>query len=375
MKKTLLPIFLLICFLLVASGIFYYKNLRGVWPAVLPPISDITNLIPGSPKPALNQTNLPLHIPDGFSISIYAKNLVNPRDLILDSKGVVLVSITSSGKVVAMVNGVNKTVVSGLNHPQGLAFSGGKLYVAETDEVAVYDYNDSSNIASNKKKIIDLPGGGGHFTRSLLISNGKLFVSIGSSCNVCNETDSHRASIWSANLDGSDFKLYASGLRNSVFMIENPTTHEIWATEMGRDLLGDDIPPDEINVIHENSDYGWPYCYGNKIVDSETNPGNTHHDCRKTVSPLLNIQAHSAPLGLAFFKNNLLVSYHGSWNRTTPTGYKVVRFVQGKLEDFITGWLTNNGKVLGRPVDILVNGNNIYISDDKAGVIYLVKEM
>ncbi|MEK7497464.1 MAG: PQQ-dependent sugar dehydrogenase [Patescibacteria group bacterium] len=145
----------------------------------------------------------------------------------------------------------------------------------------------------------------------------------------------------------------------------------MWATEMGRDLLGDDVPPDEVNIIKEGH-FGWPYCYDNKVPDKETNPNNSKFDCNKTILPTLKLQAHSAPLGLAFYNGDLLVSYHGSWNRSIPTGYKVVRFVNNKQEDFITGWLLD-GKALGRPADIIVDKNtNIYISDDKTGVVYRV---
>ena len=186
------------------------------------------------------------------------------------------------------------------------------------------------------------------------------------------ESDTRRAAIWWANLDGSDFKPYATGLRNSVFMTLNPTTNEIWATEMGRDFLGDDIPPDEVNIIREGKFYGWPFCWGDGNTDKDVNKGGTKFDCAKSVNPQIKLQAHSAPLGLAFLGSDLLVSYHGSWNRSAPTGYKVVRFRNGVQEDFITGWIKGK-EVLGRPVDILVKGNEIYISDDKAGLVYRLK--
>lgn len=293
----------------------------------------------------------------------------------MDPAGNVLVSLTSAGKVVAVLGDSQDVVASGLNKPHGLAFSGNKLYVAETDKVRVYDYDFTTHKAVNGHKTIDLPGGGFHFTRSLLVLGDKLYVSIGSDCNVCLESDGRRAAIWRANLDGSDFKPYAAGLRNSVFLISNPATGEIWATNMGRDYLGDNLPPDTINIVKEGANYGWPYCYGNKVVDSQTNPGGTKFDCSKMEPPKIEIQAHSAPLGLAFLGNDLLVAYHGSWNRSVPTGYKVVKFHDGVQEDFITGWFQSNGDVLGRPADILVKGSDIYISDDKAGVVYLLKKI
>ncbi len=372
----------MIVLILSVGVISLWQKYKGLWYANKPSNTDITTIIPSvqSPKGKQNLTSLPLTLPEGYSLSIYAQNLGNLRDLILDPKGVILASITNQGKVVAIVNGKAETVVSDLNQPHGLAFSGNKLYIAETDKVAIYDYDTATHIASNKRKIIDLPKGGGHFTRSLLIKEGKLYVAIGSSCNVCVESDARRAAIWVANLDGSNFRSFAQGLRNSVFLALDPNTNDIWATNMGRDNLGNDLPPDTINIIKEGANYGWPYCYGNKVIDSQMNPGGSKFDCSKMEAPHLAFQAHSAPLGLAFLGNDLLVSFHGSWNRSIPTGYKVVRFhldKKGNLlegpSDFISGWLESNGNVLGRPVDILIKGSEIYISDDKAGVIYLLQ--
>ncbi len=337
-------------------------------------IQNGVNNLTGTPKPGENQTSFPLKVPDGYSISIYAQDLGKARDLILDPNGVVVVSQMDKGKVAAIAGGKVQIVTEGLNSPHGLAFNGGKLYIAETDQIAVYDYNTTTYKTSNKKKIIDLPPGDRHFTRSLIIKDGKLFVSIGSSCDTCVEKDNRYAAIWTANLDGSNFKPYATGLRNSVFMTIDPKTNEIWATEMGRDFLGDDLPPEEINIIREGANYGWPYCYGDKIPDPQMNAGGTKFNCANTVTPHITFQAHSAPLGLAFLKDDLLVSYHGSWNRSVPTGYKVVRFRNGTPEDFLTGW-RDDGAALGRPVDILVKESEIYISDDKAGVIYLLKQI
>ena len=338
-----------------------------------------------------------------------------------DPAGNILVSITKQGKVVALPdrNGDGATdaaipVIEGLNRPHGLAFRGSKLYIAEADQVATYDYDATTLKAANKKKIIDLPAGGNHFTRTILFTpDDKLLISVGSSCNVCTEKDWRRAAVLSTNPDGSDLKIFASGLRNSVFMALHPVNGKIWATEMGRDLIGDDIPPDEINILEERQYYGWPYCYGKNILDTFFHNYDHEHVRPHCVAPFeipshIDIPAHSAPLGLAFFPaaqqgkaslapsereekwpeeywHNLLVAYHGSWNRTEPTGYKIVRYKldsQGQYlgeEDFITGWFTppTAGQAqegaLGRPVDIMIQpGGKIYISDDKAGVIYRV---
>lgn len=380
----------------VAAGIFYFPKLerffQGIKPAIFPPPADIAG-------PSFNDTGLPLNLPPGFSVSIFAKDLSNPRVIVRDPAGRLVVSIPGEGSVVALPDdnvdfkadsGI--TLVKNLNRPHGLAFhcEGSadvqkcKLYVAESNQVTVYDYDQGVAQASNGKKIIDLPGGGGHFTRTLLIHNNKLLISVGSSCNVCNEKDFRRAKVLSANLDGTDLKVFASGLRNAVFLATHPAIEKVWVTEMGRDLIGDDIPPDEINILEEGRDYGWPFCYGKNILDVYF---DQNADCSGKIPSQIDLQAHSAPLGLAFvpgegwpkeYQNDLLVAYHGSWNRSLPTGYKIVRIKldeEGKYlgtEDFITGWLAISG-ALGRPVDILAEPDGVlYISDDKAGVIYRV---
>lgn len=420
--RTSIKIILVILILAVIGGIawaglFYYKNFRGAGPAFKEPKQDIAKLIEeanqkASTTPPVNLTGLPLKLPPGFSIDIYAKNLDGPRVMIHDNAGGLLVSLTKAGKVVDLrdENADGKaekatTILSGLTNPHGLALrcEGNaavqtcKLYVAETGQVAVYDYDQVAPAATNKKKIIDLPAGGRHVTRTIMFlpspDDNKFLISIGSSCDVCRESDPRRGAVYVANADGSDFKPYATGLRNSVFMAIQPVDGRVWATEMGRDYLGDNLPPDEVNIIETATsgpkNYGWPVCYGENIHDTAfdkntyvRNPCQTPFETPSHID----LPAHSAPLGLAFIPEegwpqdwwyNLLVAYHGSWNSTTPTGYKIVRVkldARGKflgIEDFITGWLNKDNEVLGRPVDILVQpGGTIFVSDDKAGIIY-----
>lgn len=235
---------------------------------------------------------------------------------------------------------------------------------------------------------MDLPAGGNHFSRSIGFGpDGKLYVSIGSSCNVCIEKDPRRAKIYVSNPDGTDVRQFASGLRNSVFFTWHPKTREMWATDMGRDLLGDNIPPEEVNILRDGGFYGWPYCYGANVNDRSFDSSDTaQKKCAESIPPHITFQAHSAPLGLTFipdswpkaYRGDVLVSYHGSWNRSEPTGYKIVRFdldsaFQNTQEsDFLTGFLQGGGAI-GRPVDVLFDAKGIlYISDDKSGVIYRV---
>jgi glucose/arabinose dehydrogenase len=397
MKK---PVFILlmtgISILVIVAAAFSFRNFRGIGPAIKPPPEDIADRIPAVPDttpavPGQNETGMPLRLPPGFSISIFARDIPGARVMVQDSFGNFWVSRTRQG-IVSVLDVREGRVVRrsdvfrGLNNPHGLAMGPHDLlYIAEEDKVSrVTLYSDDT-----LTKLVDLPSGGGHSTRTIMFGpDGRLYISIGSSCNACEERDERRAAIYVMEPDGSNFRRFASGLRNAVFMTTNPVTGDIWATEMGRDFLGDDVPPDEINIIREGRHYGWPWCYGNRVHDAAFDARGERRDfCRETEPPVIEIPAHSAPLGLAFVPEegwpeeywyNLLVAYHGSWNRSTPTGYKVVRHIldaRGNYrgsEDFITGWL-RNGSALGRPADIMVQpGGIMYISDDKAGVIYRV---
>lgn len=399
----------------IAAGMFFWNDLRNYFPAFSnnpeeENAGDNGVKQGGADGSTTVVAGFPLSLPKGFSMSVYAKGLQGPRVMQFDAEGNLLVSLTESGVIAAIpekrdgTTGADPVVLAErLNRPHGLAlgnlFNRYVLYVAESDQVSVYDYDPGAMKLANKKKIIDLPNGGNHFTRSLLFLPdspiGKVFVSVGSSCDVCNEEDDARASVLVADADGNNLKKYASGLRNSVFMAVHPITGKIYATEMGRDYLGDEMPPDEVNIIEEGRDYGWPVCFGKNVHDESFDPPNFDLDTGEKIDPcvepektpsFIDLPAHSAPLGLAFlsgngwpneFQNNLLVAYHGSWNRTTPTGYKIVRFrldAEGNYrgeDDFITGWLDEESQVMGRPVAIVAKTDGtIYISDDQAGMIY-----
>lgn len=387
------------------------------------------------PVPQLNDSSLShLKPPEGFKINIFAKDFKNPRVIAFDPEGRMLVSETEKGDVVLLEdrdkNGVadtKKVLLSGLNKPHGLAFYSSEnttyLYVAETQQVAryVYDVKKGVVISAKGEKITNLPADGRHFTRTIsfgpnfrksqIIStvntqvDTKLYISVGSSCDVCVEdTTWKRAAILESDPEGSYTAEFAGGLRNSVFFTFHPKTKEIWATDMGRDNLGDNLPPDEVNIVKVAGPedkfgakrYGWPFCYGNQVRDKTFNPKefkriDISSDCSKTEPPVIQIPAHSAPLGLAFipsgvgwpkeWEGDLLVALHGSWNRSEPLGYKVVRYnldingnvLSQKSEDFITGWLGENGKIFGRPVDLKFGPDGtLYVSDDSAGMIYRV---
>jgi glucose/arabinose dehydrogenase len=402
--KKVLSILLLLCVAaaLVWLAVFSWHNLRGIHPALKRPSRDVSRFIERVEAGTI-PADMPLSLPRDFSISLFAKGLGGPRVMVSDPSGTLLVSIPSQGRVVALPDtdrdGVADrivTVVRGLNKPHGMAFRCApscKLYIGEEHQVNSYSYDGKDLRAKKEKKIADLPQGSGHSTRTLLFlpgpSDDQLLISVGSSCNVCSEKDSRRAKILVVPGEGGNPVVFASGLRNAVFMAVHPKTRRVWATEMGRDLLGDNTPPDEINIIAQGRDYGWPFCFGKNIHDDDFDPEGAHSCREPAAAPShIDIPAHSAPLGLAFFPeegwprefhNNLLVAFHGSWNRSEPTGYKIVRYrLDGEgryleVKDFVSGWLTGNGISLGRPVDIMIRPDGtIFVSDDKAGVIYRI---
>ena len=405
--------------LLGAGGAYYGKNFRGWGPAVLPPAEDITALVPPSqplpslsdneatvddaPAPPVNTTDMPLLLPDGFSVSIFANDLTTPRAMAFDAQGNLWVSEMNAGAVtmIEIRDGAAQgqaRVFQHLKRPHGLAFDPADpsmLYVAEEDAIS----RTRAGSGGALEKIIDLPAGGRHFSRTIGFGpDERLYAAIGSSCDVCREDDERRAAIYSLQRDGSDFKLFAKGLRNTVFFGWHPVTGALWGTDMGRDRLGGDLPPDEINIITEGGNYGWPVCYGKNAHDTAFD-ANTYirNPCMEPFETPshIDLPAHSAPLGLAFipaeagwpqeYAHDLLVAYHGSWNRSTPTGYKVVRIrlsASGDYEgteDFLIGWLQMAGAprfageagALGRPVGLAFDAHGaLYISDDKAGVVY-----
>src|SRR3989338_5126641 len=281
------------------AAVFYYQNLRGIRPALLPPKNDIIG--------SANSTGLPLKIADGFKISVFAKGLSGARVLSgYAPSGGIAVSQTSEGKIqvirtISDGSAIVEPLLSGKDKPHGIAFDPQDpnwfYYATET---GVFKVNLSA--ANETKKIADLPGGGGHATRTLRFGpDDRLFVSVGSSCNVCEEEDERRAKIYSMKKDGTDFKEFARGLRNAVFFTWSYVDGKMWATEMGRDLLGDDIPPDEINIIEEGKNYGWPICYGKSVHDTQFDKNTYIRDpCSDAEPSFLDLPAHSAPLGLAF---------------------------------------------------------------------------
>ncbi len=357
-------------------------------------------------KPAVKSGSFDnISLPQGFMIDVFADTLdgssvsypgpnPGPRMMLLKER-VLFVTIPNLGKVVALPdeNDDKKadrvvTFIDKLNNPHGIDYYNGWFYIAEENRVirVKESGNDLRPDMETFEILIDNLPTGGHFTRTVKIHNNSLYLSTGSSCNVCNEKDERRAAITKCNIDGTGCRVYAKGMRNSVGFVFHPATGLMYATENGRDMLGDDIPPDEINIIEEGKNYGWPICYGKNIHDTDFDKNvYIRNPCMEPfeMPGLVDLQAHSAPLGLAFYygesfpqeyRGDLFVAYHGSWNRKEPTGYKIVSIdmLDLTVKDFATGWLTG-GNVLGRPVDIIVaDDGSLFVSDDNAGKIYRI---
>lgn len=403
MHKTLY--FWVALFLLIAVcgvGYFAFEYIKQKPPDIL---VDALTALP--PPPPLPQGDIaPLSVPDGYIATIFARDLPGARVLRFDGHGTLLVTQTSQGKLVALRDtntdgeaDETKTLLQGLYQPHGIEVvcSGVDctLYVAETNAVKSYAYDPVALSATYSETLISLPDGEGHFTRTLLLhpETGQLLVSIGSSCNVCEETQEHRASVIAIDLAAKEPTTFATGLRNTVFMAVHPKTGEIWGTDNGRDLIGDDIPPDEINILRSGNNYGWPLCYGKNVHDTDFDGSTSSTPCADATPSHIDLQAHSAALGLAFvedtgwseaFRDDVFVAFHGSWNRSEPTGYKVVRIPlnaageqDGEIVDFVTGFLPQDAQdtddAIGRPVGLLVREGKLYITDDRAGAIYIVE--
>ena len=345
----------------------------------------ISSYIPSCAEPG------DIKLPDNFKINTFAENLKGPRFMALSPDKVVFVTELRSGQVIALPNLNNdgiadKQIVKAkyLKYPHGIAFYKDWLYIGETHQIVRFKYTGYKNPLGNKEIIVPNLPTGGHFSRTVIFGkDNKMYVSIGSSCNACKEKDNRRAAIMQYNPDGSDGRLYAEGLRNAVGIITQASTGKIWATDNGTDWLGDDLPPEEINIVEDGKHYGWPSCYGNRIPDPNLGDEGI---CRTSIPSVFDMQAHSAALGLRFYTGtqypkeyhgDLFVAFHGSWNRSKPTGYKVVRIkmkdnMPVSIEDFASGWLIGN-KRTGRPVDILVDKDGgLLVSDDRGGKIYRI---
>ncbi len=333
-----------------------------------------------------------LKVAGGLRATVYA-TVPGARFMTVGPDGAVYVSAPGTNQIVRLTDANGDGVadsptvaVDGLNRPQGMAFHNGWLYIANTDGVVRVRLDQAGKGTAKAERVNRYSSGGGHWTRTLIFGpDNRMYVSIGSHCNLCIESDSDRAAVMRYNESGTSGHVFARGLRNAVGLAFDPGTGVLWATQNERDNLQpdhEDLPPDEINLLRDGGDYGWPYCYGNRTPNPE------YHDaarCASTIPPALDIQAHSAPLGIVFLRNatqlpaayrgDALVALHGSWNRKVPTEARVVRIhirdnKPVSYDDFITGWQDAKGSRWGRPVDMVVMRDGaVLVSDDASGEI------
>jgi len=339
-----------------------------------------------------------LHVPPGFQIALYATGLSDPRTMLLAPNGDVLVAEPGAGKITVLrdanhdgVAELRYTFASQLNEPYGLAFYQHWLYVGDEDAVIRFDYSTGQTAARGEpQKIAPLPPGG-HSTRGLLFNRtgSRLFVSIGSASNVSAGEGPTRAAIVEMSPDGTGGRVFASGLRNPVGMAWQPGNNALWTAVNERDGMGDDLVPDYATEVREGAFYGWPFAYLGPHEDPRRK-GERPDLVKQTIPPSVLIQAHSAPLGIAFYEGTMFpkayrgsafVALHGSWNRAQRTGYKVIAvpFRNGRptggYDDFVVGWLPdeNSRSVWGRPVGLLVLGDgSLLISEDGNETIWRV---
>ncbi len=348
-------------------------------------------------QPAYANKELPLNkikLSPGFEINIFATSVPNARSMSLSPNGTLFVGTRTAGNVYAILdhnrdNTADEVVViaHGLNMPNGVAFRNGSLYIAEVNRILRYD-NIEKRLKNPPEPVVvndSFPQDRDHGWKFIRFGpDGMLYVPVGAPCNVCERDDKRYASIMRMRPDGTGLEIFARGVRNTVGFDWNPDTKELWFTDNGRDWMGDDLPPDELNHAPEiGLHFGFPYCHGNNIADPKFGKKRV---CNEFTPPAMELSAHVAPLGMRFYTatmfpnrylKQIFIAEHGSWNRSIPIGYRLA-LVQlednraVKYEVFAEGWL-QDGKAWGRPVDILIMPDGaLLVSDDHAGVIYRI---
>lgn len=333
-------------------------------------------------------------LPPGFRIAIYAGDVPGARSMALGPKGTLFVGTREEGKVYAILDRNRDniadeviTIAKGLNMPNGVAFMGNALYVAEVHRVVRYD-DIESRLSDPPRPVVvndSFPQDRHHGWKFIRFGpDGLLYIPVGAPCNICESEDPRYASIMRMNRDGTGLERFAGGVRNTVGFDWHPVTKELWFTDNGRDWMGDNLPPDELNhAPKKGMHFGYPYCHGTNIPDPEYGKGKS---CKAYTPPAMELGPHVASLGMRFYqgamfpdayRNQIFIAEHGSWNRSAPLGYRItVVKLEGsravKYAVFADGWL-RDGLVSGRPVDVQeMPDGALLVSDDKAGVIYRI---
>lgn len=358
-----------------------------------------------APEPQVVEQRM--KVPAGFELSMWAEDVKGARVLRFTPNGDLLVSSPVRNSIVLLERDGDgdgrsdgqRVLVSDLQNPYGIDLNDGWLYIGETGALTRIAFDPGQpadqpgasgarTIGEPVRLVDDIPPGGNHWTRTVRFGpDGRIYMHVGSSCNVCVEDDpSRRAVMLRFNPDGTGEETFATGLRNSVGFDWQPGTGDLYATDNGRDLLGDDFPPCELNRLVEGGFYGWPVANGDRIPDPDHGQGQEAR-IGTSIPPAFSFRAHNAPLGMTFvrggavpddYRGAALVALHGSWNRTKKDGYKVVSLHwddRGSISqrDFMTGFEVDED-VIGRPADVIEGPDGaFYIADDYAGVIWRVE--
>lgn len=335
-----------------------------------------------------------IKLPPGFEINVYASDVSSAREMALGSHGTLFVGSRAAGNVYAIVDRDhdNKadevfTLAQGLNMPSGIAFRDGTLYVAEVNRILRFDQIEEHLDKPPQPVVVtdSLPSDRLHGWKFIGFGpDGMLYVPVGAPCNVCEPENERYATILRMQPDGSGMEVFARGIRNTVGFDWHPQTKELWFTDNGRDMLGDNVPPDELNHAPQKGlHFGFPYCHGGDIPDPSF---SQKHQCAEFTPPAMKLGPHVAAIGMRFYtgtmfpeeyRNQIFIAEHGSWNRSDPIGYRisVVRLAENhavKYEVFAEGWL-QRGRSWGRPADVLVMPDGaLLVSDDQAEVIYRI---
>lgn len=338
-----------------------------------------------------------LQVPKGFRVTAFATGLGNIRILAVASNGDIYATRRHEGDVILLRNGATPPkpeVVLRRDGLHGLALHNDKLYLATVNEVLVADRKPDGTLSEPRLLISDLPDGGQHPNRTLAIGpDGKLYVSVGSTCNACTESSKESAALLQMGPDGTGRSVFASGLRNTIGFAWHPETRALWGFDHGIDWLGDNAHGEELNLLEQNQRYGWPYVYGVNQANPQEQypPGFKIEDwLAASTQPVLEYTPHAAPMQMVFYtanelpvqyRNDAFVTMRGSWNRRPPSGYEVVhvRFAAGRpveIKPFLTGFLKQQGSqwaFSGRPVGLAIaRDGSLLVGDDVNGVIYKV---
>lgn len=338
--------------------------------------------------------DLPLEkikLPPGFSIQVWA-TIPDAKSLAIGKQGTVFVSSKATGSIYAISQSDGKEkqvriIANGLKSPSGIAYYEGALYVAGLNRIFRFDQIENNLDQINEPIIIyeNLPKESFHNTRYMAIGpDNLLYVSVGAPCDACEADLMRYALIARLDSNGNNFEIYAQGVRNSLGFDWHPKTNKLWFSDIGRDWMGEDLPPDELNYAAiKGLHFGFPYCHASNILDPKF---GAKRDCSRSQAPIAELEPHVSPHGIKFYSgrmfppeyhNQLIIAEHGSWNRRAPVGFRLQHFRLEnnqvvKKEIFAEGWF-NDQNAWGRPTDLLVMPDGaLLVSDDLAGVIYRI---